>query len=538
MLKNRTGKIILGGIIIIALLPFLFVFNLNSRKKPEMVFPMELIDVAYDSCFSPNGDGIKDKMNLSAHFKGKPNKKVYAFLFIKTNAQFIRLLIGSAPFSQSGEATISLTWDGENWKKQLVSDGTYQLRLYYFNFPSLFNMHKHGADRAFKKVLKQLEKTHKHRIIKKWQGEVVVDTVAPQLMITTPEDNIETTETVIETTGTVEGEDKLTINNEEIPLENNEFSFTLNLEPGENTFTYILEDCAGNRDTQTRTITRIVDQAPPVITINSPEDGTGYKDLPIHVSASYEDSGSGINQNTVKVSLNGSDITSGLTISDSGVSGEISNEELLKDGTNTLVVEVSDNAGNPGSASVYFDYEKIQEEDQTIIYGRGFEAGTQSPLSGAIITSSGKESQTNSEGYWSLVFGTGGTYKIKITKDGYTDVFRKIYLETGKEGVVDDAYLTLKDTKTTPIGPDGGTHSNSDGSVEVIIPQGALNEVKDIQTTRLSSSKALPGDLNETDNLEYPISFLFCADFGPDDITFNTPVTIRVQNTWGFEPEF
>jgi len=102
--------------------------------------------------------------------------------------------------------------------------------------------------------------------------------------------------------------------------------------------------------------------------------------------------------------------------------------------------------------------------------------------------------------------------------------------------VVDDAYLTLQDTLTTSIGPGGGTHANSDGTVEVVIPQGALDEVKAIRVTRLAFSRALPGDLNITDNLEYPIGFLFCAHFGPDEIQFNTPVKIRVQNTWGFDP--
>ncbi|MCK4760990.1 MAG: hypothetical protein KAW12_02250, partial [Candidatus Aminicenantes bacterium] len=143
---------------------------------------------------------------------------------------------------------------------------------------------------------------------------------------------------------------------------------------------------------------------------------------------------------------------------------------------------------------------------------------------------------SDSDGFWQLVFSSGGAYKIKISKPGYTEVFRKISLKTGTEGVVDSAYLTPHDTKTTAIGPEGGTHVNSEATVEVIIPQGALDETKDIRVTRLSGSKALPGGLNETDNLEYPISFLFCADFGPDGTRFNKPVTIRVQNTWGFAP--
>ncbi|MCP4158184.1 MAG: carboxypeptidase regulatory-like domain-containing protein, partial [bacterium] len=176
----------------------------------------------------------------------------------------------------------------------------------------------------------------------------------------------------------------------------------------------------------------------------------------------------------------------------------------------------------------------INEREYTAIYGRVFDDNGGSPIAGAVITSSGVQAFSDSDGRWQLVFSAGGTRDIKITKEGYTEVYRKLYLAMGKEGVVDDAYLTMHDNKITVIGPAGGTHSNTGGTVEVVIPQGALDGEKEIRATRLSGSRALPGDMNATTNLEYPISFLFCADFGPDGTEFNTPVTIRVRNTWGF----
>ena len=203
--------------------------------------------------------------------------------------------------------------------------------------------------------------------------------------------------------------------------------------------------------------------------------------------------------------------------------------------TNEISVTLN---GKPGSFITLTVYgtAPVNTADQTFIYGRVFSAQTDDPLTGAIIRCAGKEVQSDADGYWHLMFDEGGLYKIDIAKPGYTEVNRKIFLETGKEGVVEAAYLTLLDTKTTPIGGQGGTHVNSDGSVEVVIPAGALDETTNITATRLPSSKALPGDLNETDNLEYPISFLFCADFGPDNTQFNIPVTIRVRNSWGFDP--
>jgi RHS repeat-associated protein len=170
----------------------------------------------------------------------------------------------------------------------------------------------------------------------------------------------------------------------------------------------------------------------------------------------------------------------------------------------------------------------------TVVYGRVFEAVSEVALEDAEISAPGRTSSSDRQGYWKLTFSSGGTHKIKITKSGYTSVYRKIFLQSGKEGVVDDAYLTPLDTKVTSIGPAGGTHTNSDGSVEVVVPQGAISDTRDFRTTRLAYSKALPGDLNVTDNLEYAINFLFCAEFGPDESQFDEPVKIRVQNTWGF----
>jgi len=534
MLKDRIGKILLRAVILFVPLSLIHVINLNSKKSNKISTPIELIKVEYDYCFSPDEDNRKDNMILGANFKGKPNKKVYAFLFIKKGSKLIQIHFHSAKFSQTGEAAVAIIWDGKNWRKQLVFDGTYQLKMYFFTVPLYTRNKSQNPEKFYERLEKLMEKTSISQRIGRWDGEVVVDTVAPQLTITSPEENLKVFESSTETNGTIKEGDSLTINEDSVPLENNEFSTILNLNTVENTFKYILEDCAGNRDIQIRTITRIFDKLPPVITIPCPEEGGNYKDVFISIAVTYEDSGSGINQSSIKVTLNSVDITSVLTVSESGINGEIKNEDNLNNGTNSLVVEVSDNVGNTNLEAVNFNYEKITEDEKTIIYGRVFEAVSDNPLSGAVITSSGKVVQSDDNGYWKLQFGSGGTYKIKITKEGYTEVFRKIYLDVGKEGVVDDAYITLKDTNITPIGPDGGTHVNTDGTVEVIIPQGALYEVKNIQVTRIPSSKALPGDLNETDNLVYPISFIFCANFGPDDTTFSTPVKIRVQNTWGF----
>jgi len=212
--------------------------------------------------------------------------------------------------------------------------------------------------------------------------------------------------------------------------------------------------------------------------------------------------------------------------------GEMGDEALFNDGENTLTVSVADKAGNRAEQKVTFTFVKIDEKNQTIIYGRVFDVSADQPLAGAMIKSSGKTTESDGDGYFHLLFGQQGLYELSISKPGYTEVNRKIFLELGHEGIVDDAYLTPLDAKITAIGPDGGTATNSDDSVELIVPAGALSASQNIGITRLPSSKALPGDLNAGDNIDYPISFLFCADLQPDGLTFNQPVYGQRCGRW------
>jgi len=534
-MKRAAGKASWGVLAVIIGLVFVLAWRLASQGKKAILDEIELADVIQDDCFSPNGDGVRDGMNLSALFTGPAGRPVFAALFIRKNGQWINFRIGSAQFSAAGAARIDIAWNGRDLSGQPVADGTYSLLLYCFNIPGLYNQ---LANQKVDKIMAKIEQRLLHReeqdMLKRWDGGVLVDILSPELTVTAPSDQLQTYESSIQTTGTVLGADMMTINGAPVMVDNGQFSSSLELSPGENAFTYLAEDCAGNRDQETRTVERLLDTAPPVIAIAAPESGAVLSSLPVSVSATYHDEGCGIAPSTLKVLLNGSDVTSLLTANAGLVAGDISDESLLNDGANLLRVEVADKLGNAAYGLVPFRFEKIAEKDKTFIYGRVLEISGDAPLAGATIIASGKETLSNDQGQWRLNFGEGGTYKIKITKPGYTEVYRKIQVDLGKEGVVDDAYLTPLDATATMIGPEGGSHSNGDGTVQIVIPEGALNEAKNIQVTRLAASRALPGELNETANLQYPISFLFCADLQPSGTSFAQPVNLRVRNTWGF----
>jgi hypothetical protein len=208
MLTKSSGKMILGGVMLMVLFSLLWVSNLNSKKDNKIETPLELVDVEYHPCFSPDGDGVKDEMVLSARFKGQPGKKVFATLFVKSNYHFICVLAGQGTVSTAGEALVSITWNGKDWKQQPVADGTYQLKLYYLDGP-LFNWKgRRDPGKFYKKFTHHLVKQSKHRRIGKWEGEVLKDTVDPQLNITSPEDQLQTLELSVETLGPTEGGEK------------------------------------------------------------------------------------------------------------------------------------------------------------------------------------------------------------------------------------------------------------------------------------------------------------------------------------------
>ncbi|MCK4829853.1 hypothetical protein KA005_79755, partial [bacterium] len=354
MLKNRTGKIILGGIIML--------------KK---TFILTLISVLLIGTFSPlfGPEILVFGPKQYTRNKGKPVTETDNFTSSITGPNFtLRVINGDA--------------QGDH----RVSSGTITLNGEQVVGPSDFNQ--------------QVEIIERTVTINSSNEISVKLTSAPNSYITISIIGIAPEPTVsisASPTNILLGESSTltwsTSNAQTVNIDQGIGSVDLNgsidVSPTETTTYTVTATGYGGTATAGVTINVLVDQTPPSITINSPESGAQYDSLPISVLASYEDSGSGINQSSVKVTLNGNDITSELTVTESGVNGGISNEALLQDGNNTLIVEVSDNAGNSGSESVYFNYEKIQEENKTIIYGRVFEAGSENPLSGAIITSSG-----------------------------------------------------------------------------------------------------------------------------------------------------
>jgi hypothetical protein len=103
---------------------------------------------------------------------------------------------------------------------------------------------------------------------------LILDTVAPVLILPTLPDGSYTNQATLNVSGmitdTTSGLDTVTVNGTAVLVQDGAFSHTLTLNSGANVITTIATDNAGNTATDTRTIT--LDQQAPMIVITAPSD--------------------------------------------------------------------------------------------------------------------------------------------------------------------------------------------------------------------------------------------------------------------------
>ncbi|UCH98196.1 MAG: hypothetical protein JSV88_15480, partial [Candidatus Aminicenantes bacterium] len=175
------------------------------------------------------------------------------------------------------------------------------------------------------------------------QHHVVVDTIAPQLQITAPQNNAIIKEIPITITGTITEINplKILLNNTTAgTINGDQFTFSkVNLVEGENQLLVTAEDKAGNTGSAGITVTYIPDAEPPEITIASPQEGT-YRNTPeVTVSGTVTDQ-----SEIAYVRVNGND----AQLEEQNYSYNL----ILTEGENTITVESADVYQNQGSLSV------------------------------------------------------------------------------------------------------------------------------------------------------------------------------------------
>jgi len=184
-------------------------------------------------------------------------------------------------------------------------------------------------------------------------GWVVIDTVAPRLVIERPLDN----ETYIDAPVRVKvsAADDLSgiysvrvYVNGSLVLESPEGSVdeTLELRDGRYVIRVEAVDLAGNRAEASRTVT--VDVEPPSIHVLEPVNGSVYNRQFVRIAADIVDEGLGVDKEGIQLLVDGSPVNFSFA------GGRLSALVELEPGQHTLEISASDRAGHRASASIVF----------------------------------------------------------------------------------------------------------------------------------------------------------------------------------------
>jgi PKD repeat protein len=96
------------------------------------------------------------------------------------------------------------------------------------------------------------------------------------------------------------------------------------------------------------------DTVPPEITITNPIDGAFLYTTTPNITVTFQDSGSGINTATFYAEINGTDMTSAFSVSDTGATYQVPDSSPLAVGDNALFVTIEDRVGNEADATSNF----------------------------------------------------------------------------------------------------------------------------------------------------------------------------------------
>lgn len=151
------------------------------------------------------------------------------------------------------------------------------------------------------------------------------------------------------------------------------FSSTFSLAGGTHTLSFYSQDRAGNLETiQTAALTVLgEDQTPPSLSLAPPDASTVTTASP-QLIAAYSDDGRGVDTASVRLSLDGVDVTTFTFITASSAS--FAPSAALSQGTHTIAAAVADLAGNAASATSVFFIDSLPPS--TILLVDGLAAGS------------------------------------------------------------------------------------------------------------------------------------------------------------------
>lgn len=421
---------------------------------------------------------------------------------------------------------------------------------------------------------------------------------SPTIAITSPAQDAVVANPV-QVTGVVSDDGEITavtVNGAAAMLTGNNFSAVVNLTEGNQLLTAIAVDDQGASAAASRVVA--VDGSGPQISILSPAHRRSvFTDRPL-VSITYADFYGEISLSSLAATLradNGAvvDVTGDLVATAAGADGVLSNA-LTEGQSYTLTVSLADDRGNQSTAiSTFFVpigadslIAPTEPADAGAVTGAVYDSATCDVhltacdgLAGAMITLARVDAtaaqQTRSlrqqanqqrwlrdrsrfdpmppralalstpvsgtvisgpDGFFVFPVAESGLYWLRVEKDGYTYAQRELSLARNHQTAADAVYLTPLDPALTPCDVAGCAHTNSDGSMQVVIPAGAIapGDTLDVTATVFDQVEFLPpGSLPPGTWETYAFNL-----GGDSDYTFQpgTAATVRIANSRGFAP--
>ncbi len=332
---------------------------------------------------------------------------------------------------------------------------------------------------------------------------ITLDTQPPEVIITFPEDNFVTDHSPIDITWTVDGVGQTTHISEEI------FE-------GDNIIVRTAADAAGNTGSDTIRIT--FDSSQPLTEILSPASGfistSSDVTFSVHVISTI--------LSDIAMLINGENETSSFTLSN----GTYTTTKTMDDGHYVLYVFTENRLGRKDTAHVSFKIITAEPETEVMISGMVVDGKVFEPIPGAKVevVETGSSVTTDAEGMFNLPSGGFGKFKIKVTHPDYTSAMRFVSADKGFDVDLQPILIIAQDTNTAQVSAGEDVTVQLPNNVELDIPSGALSHDLSVSATLYNDIGQLP---NEQPGMDV---FLFCVELKPDNIVFNSAITVRVPN--------
>jgi RHS repeat-associated protein len=114
---------------------------------------------------------------------------------------------------------------------------------------------------------------------------------------------------------------------------------------------------------------------------------------------------------------------------------------------------------------------------------------------------------------------------VKLESPDFPSIYRSAYVNPSDVVALGNIVVLQRDPAVTVVGSEGGTAQSSDGSLQLIVPQGALSQPTPIRLTPIHTRAEFPLPLPHNSLTTYGM------ELEPSGTTFAIPAILRVQNT-------